>query len=65
MQFWLLGPDYLLTVLTAIGVQLGIDTHLHHHVGRETLAAEFIRYGGKAEVLQKLLNHSKISTTMK
>jgi integrase len=51
--------------LTAIGQQLGIETHLHHHVGRETFATDFIRKGGKAEILQKLLNHSKISTTMK
>jgi integrase len=51
--------------LTAIGLQLGIQTKLHHHVGRETFATNFIRLGGKAEVLQKLLNHSKISTTMK
>jgi len=51
--------------LTAIGAQLGIETHLHHHVGRETFATSFIRLGGKVEILQKLLNHSKIATTMK
>lgn len=31
--------------LTAIGLQLGIETHLHHHVGRETFATNFIRMG--------------------
>jgi site-specific recombinase XerC len=51
--------------LTAIGLQLGIDTKLHHHVGRETFATEFIRKGGQVTILQKLLNHAKISTTMK
>jgi integrase len=51
--------------LTAIGLQLGIETHLHHHVGRETFATEFIRMGGHVTILQKLMNHSKISTTMK
>jgi site-specific recombinase XerD len=52
-------------MLTAIGQQLGLDTHLHHHVGRETFATEFIRHGGTVQVLQKLLGHSKITTTMK
>ena len=51
--------------LTAIGQQLGIETKLHHHVGRETFATQFIRLGGRAEILQKLLNHTRISTTMK
>jgi site-specific recombinase XerD len=51
--------------LTAIGLQLGIETHLHHHVGRETFATEFIRKGGQVTILQKLMNHAKISTTMK
>jgi site-specific recombinase XerD len=46
-------------------LQLGIQTKLHDHVGRETFATNFIQLGGKAEVLQKLLNHSKISTTMR
>jgi site-specific recombinase XerC len=50
---------------TAIGLQLGIETHLHHHVGRETFATEFIRHGGTVQVLQKLLGHAKITTTMK
>ena len=52
-------------MLTAIGKQLGIETHLHHHVGRETFATEFIRKGGAVQNLQKLLGHSKITTTMK
>ncbi len=52
-------------VLKTIGQQLDIETHLHHHVGRETFATEFIRHGGTVQVLQKLLGHSKITTTMK
>jgi site-specific recombinase XerD len=51
--------------LTAIGLQLGIETKLHHHVGRETFATEFIRKGGQVTILQKLMNHTKIATTMK
>lgn len=46
-------------------MQLGIETRLHHHVGRETFATEFIRHGGTVQVLQKLLGHSKSTTTMK
>jgi integrase len=52
-------------MLTAIGLQLGIETHLHHHVGRETFATEFIRKGGAVQALQKLMGHTKITTTMK
>jgi len=52
-------------LLTAMGQQLGIEAKLHHHVGRETFATNFIRQGGKAEVLQKLLNHANIRDTMK
>lgn len=52
-------------LLTAVGQQLGIEAKLHHHVGRETFATDFIRKGGKAEVLQKLLNHANIRDTMK
>jgi site-specific recombinase XerD len=52
-------------LLTAVGQQLGIEAKLHHHVGRETFATEFIRHGGMVQVLQKLLGHSKITTTMK
>lgn len=59
------SDQYENRALTAIGLQLGIETHLHHHVGRETFATEFIRKGGQVTILQKLLNHTKISTTMK
>lgn len=51
--------------LKAIARELEIETELHHHVGRETFATEFIRRGGKVEVLQMLLDHEKIETTMK
>lgn len=51
--------------LTALGKLLGIESRIHWHVGRETFATEFIRRGGQAEVLQKLMDHAKISTTMK
>ena len=52
-------------LLKAIGQLLGIESRIHHHVGRETFATEFIRRGGKVEVLQKLMGHSKITTTTK
>lgn len=44
---------------------LGIQTHIHYCVGRETFATNFIRHGGNVAVLQKLKCHSKLSTTMK
>jgi integrase len=51
--------------LTAIGQLVGIETKIHHHVGRETFATNFIRRGGKVEILQKLLDHTNIRDTMK
>lgn len=59
------ADQYSNRMLTAIGQLLGLSARLHHHAGRETFATEFIRAGGKVEILQKLMNHSKISTTMK
>lgn len=51
--------------LKQMATVLGIATNLHHHVGRETFATNFIRLGGSLPVLQKLMGHSKISMTMK
>lgn len=51
--------------LKQIASVLGIATNLHHHVGRETFATNFIQLGGSLPVLQKLMGHSKISMTMK
>jgi site-specific recombinase XerD len=63
--FYNYTDQYENRVLTAIGQQLGIATRLHHHVGRETFATDFIRRGGPVEVLQKLLDHTNIRDTMK
>lgn len=37
---------------------------MHWHIGRKTFATECIRKGGDVAVLQKIMNHSKIETTM-
>jgi site-specific recombinase XerD len=63
--FYDYSDQYENRVLAKIGLQLGIETRLHHHVGRETFATDFIRRGGHVTVLQKFMGHSKISTTMK
>jgi site-specific recombinase XerD len=63
--FFLYTDQYTNRQLRIIGQALGIETHLHHHIGRETFATNFIRRGGKVEVLQKLLGHKKLSMTMK
>ena len=52
-------------ILKRIAEKLEISTEVHWHVGRETFGTEFIRKGGKVEVLQKLMDHDKIETTMK
>ncbi|OUJ69125.1 tyrosine-type recombinase/integrase [Hymenobacter crusticola] len=63
--FFLYTDQYTNRQLQAIGGLLGIETKIHHHIGRETFATNFIRRGGKVEVLQKLLGHKKLSMTMK
>tara|TARA_R110002020_G_scaffold475112_1_gene708655 strand:- start:41708 stop:43003 length:1296 start_codon:yes stop_codon:yes gene_type:complete len=51
-------------LLKAIAIICGIRKNLTTHVARHTFATEFLRQGGSIEVLQKLLGHSKIATTM-
>ena len=63
--FRLYTDQYTNRQLQVIGQKLGINTKLHHHIGRETFATNFVRRGGKVEVLQKLLGHKKLSMTMK
>jgi integrase len=63
--FHLYTDQYTNRMLKSIGARLGIQTGLHHHIGRETFATNFIRKGGKVEVLQKLMGHSKLAMTMK
>ncbi|GAB3244090.1 site-specific integrase [Hymenobacter seoulensis] len=63
--FYTYADQYANRVLKAVAQELGIETKLHHHIGRETFATEFIRRGGKVEVLQKLMDHEKIETTMR
>ncbi|MDO7849249.1 site-specific integrase [Hymenobacter sp. M29] len=63
--FFNYADQYENRTLKAIAGVLGIETNLHHHVGRETFATEFIRHGGRVEVLQKLMGHTKLSMTMR
>lgn len=43
---------------------LGIRKHITFHCGRHTFATNYLRMGGKVEVLQKILGHSNIQETM-
>ncbi len=43
---------------------LGIKKKITFHYARHTFATNFLRQGGKVEVLQKLLNHKNIKETM-
>ena len=63
--FFNYSDQYTNRQLQEMASVLGIQTHIHYHVGRETFATNFIRYGGNVAVLQKLMGHSKLSTTMK
>ncbi|MBC6698101.1 tyrosine-type recombinase/integrase [Hymenobacter puniceus] len=57
--------QYSNRMLKRIAQHLELTAKLHHHIGRETFATEFTRAGGPVQVLQKLMDHSKITTTMK
>ncbi|WP_022821932.1 tyrosine-type recombinase/integrase [Hymenobacter norwichensis] len=63
--FYLYTDQYTNRALQKIAYWLGIKTKIHHHIGRETFATNFIRKGGKVEVLQKLMAHKKLIMTMK
>ena len=50
--------------LKEIAVGCKIKKTLTFHLARHTFATTFLISGGKVEVLQKLLSHSRIDTTM-
>jgi site-specific recombinase XerD len=51
--------------LKLIATHLGIKKRLFFHVARHSFATNYLLKGGKLENLQKLMGHSKITTTMK
>jgi site-specific recombinase XerC len=44
---------------------LGVESRLHWHVGREMFSTEFTSRSGNIMVLQKMMDHTKISATVK
>lgn len=50
--------------LKTIARYSNIKKNLTFHVARHTFATQFLARGGRVEVLQKLLGHTKIETTM-
>lgn len=51
-------------LLKRIAKQAGITKKLTFHTARHTFATGFLNAGGKVEVLQRILGHSDIKTTM-
>lgn len=51
-------------ILKDIAKLLGVKTHVTFHVSRHTFATNFLEAGGDIQVLQKLLDHESIETTM-
>lgn len=56
--------EYINRTLKDICKIVGIKKHVSYHVSRHTFATNFLVAGGNVTVLQKLLDHSKIDTTM-
>lgn len=55
---------YMNRELKFIAKICGIKKKVSFHVGRHTFATNFLICGGRIEVLQKILGHSKITDTM-
>jgi integrase len=58
------AEQYCNRVLKDIASELEIKKKLTNHVGRHTFATMFLESGGSVEVLQQIMGHSKIQTTM-
>lgn len=52
--------DYIREAVNIVGIRKKVS----FHTARHTFATNYLRKGGKVEDLQKLLDHSKIDTTM-
>lgn len=57
-------PNGLNAYLSRINKRYNISEKLHTHMLRHTYATRFIEAGGSAKVLQKLLGHANIETTL-
>jgi len=58
------SPEYINRELKFIAKICGITKHISFHVSRHTFATNFLICGGRVEILQKILGHSKITETM-
>jgi len=58
------SDQHINRILKDICGVLGIKKKITFHYARHTFATNFLRQGGKVEVLQKLLNHANIKETM-
>jgi len=50
-------------VIKKVSRMAGIDKHVTMHVARHTFATSYIIIGGRVEMLQDILGHSKLETT--
>ncbi|CCH00323.1 Tyrosine recombinase xerC [Fibrella aestuarina BUZ 2] len=51
-------------LIKEVAAKLGLSQAVSFHWARHTFATRFLRHGGRLEVLQQLLGHKKIETTM-
>ncbi len=58
------APHEINSYLKRLNVKYNIAPNIHSHMLRHTFATRFIESGGSAKVLQKILGHKDISTTL-
>lgn len=59
-----ISDKHINTVLKVVSKICGIKKNVTFHVARHSFATNYLRLGGKVEILQQILGHSNINETM-